>query len=222
MPFFPLSSRSTLFSIPLKVVSKIRFSRSTTGLRPQHLAGIELLRDLCDGKLLGGYVGSSEIEFKPGDLRHGDFTVDTKTAGSIVLLIQACFPCFLFSHSDSTAILIGGTNATGAPQIDYLTNVFKPMFERNFGVEFVMNILKRGFYPRGGGKVELKVKSLGKSQSLPPVIILERGDITSINGKIVVSEQISDNLSQKILSSAKKEFRSAKFFDIPIEIEIEK
>lgn len=49
--------------------------------RPQHLTGIMLTRDVCQGRLEGGSVGSTEIQFHPGNIQHGDYTADTGTAG---------------------------------------------------------------------------------------------------------------------------------------------
>ena len=48
---------------------------------PQHLTGLQLVRDLCGGKLQGDFVGSTEIKFIPNQLRDGEFVADTKTAG---------------------------------------------------------------------------------------------------------------------------------------------
>ena len=49
--------------------------------RPQHLNGILLLRDICNGKLIGDEIGSTEINLNPGPLSSGNYTADTGTAG---------------------------------------------------------------------------------------------------------------------------------------------
>ena len=49
--------------------------------RPQHLTGLQLIRDLCQGKLEGGEVGSTQVTLVPGKLKGGSFVADTKTAG---------------------------------------------------------------------------------------------------------------------------------------------
>lgn len=53
-------------------------------LRPQHLNGLQLIRDMCKGTLTGGAVQSTEISLEPGTLRSGQFTCDTRTAGYTV------------------------------------------------------------------------------------------------------------------------------------------
>lgn len=45
------------------------------------MTGLQLVRDLCGGKLQGDFVGSTEIKFVPGRLKEGEFLADTKTAG---------------------------------------------------------------------------------------------------------------------------------------------
>ncbi|KAF7703104.1 hypothetical protein HF521_022111 [Silurus meridionalis] len=78
-------------------INKIRAGRSTPGLRPQHLSGLELLRDMCDGNLEGATVGSSEITLTPGKLKCGSYIADPQTAGSVGLLLQISLPCALFT-----------------------------------------------------------------------------------------------------------------------------
>lgn len=49
--------------------------------RAQHLSGLQLVSDLCSGRLQGGSIGSSEISLRPGTIRAGKHTADTQTAG---------------------------------------------------------------------------------------------------------------------------------------------
>lgn len=71
-----------------------------------------------------------------------------KTAGSISLLLQVALPLTFFADSDTTLTLQGGTNAEMAPQIDYTTEVFKPVMEK-FGATFDFDLIKRGYFPKG-------------------------------------------------------------------------
>ncbi|PIO33188.1 hypothetical protein AB205_0063110, partial [Aquarana catesbeiana] len=48
---------------------------------PQHLSGLETVRDLCCGQLENAHIGSTEINFAPGRIKGGALTADTKTAG---------------------------------------------------------------------------------------------------------------------------------------------
>ena len=63
-------------------IYQIRAKRDNPGLRPQHMAGIELVRDLSDGsKVKGLRVGSRQVTFEPREISGGEFLSDTKTAG---------------------------------------------------------------------------------------------------------------------------------------------
>ncbi|KAK1328857.1 hypothetical protein QTO34_011027 [Cnephaeus nilssonii] len=173
---------SCLLGLPLRV-QKIRAGRSTPGLRPQHLSGLEMIRDLCAGQLEGADIGSTEITFTPGKIQGGSHTADTKTAGSVCLLLQVSLPCVLFAASPSELRLRGGTNAEMAPQIDYTAMVFKPIAEK-FGFKFNCDIKMRGYYPKGGGEVIVQVSPV---KQLNPINITERGSVTKISGRAFVA-----------------------------------
>ena len=78
---------AAITSTPIRV-SKIRAGRSKPGLRAQHLAGLQLVTDLCQGHLDGGTIGSQEISLTPHHISSGHHIGDTKTAGSCMLLAQ--------------------------------------------------------------------------------------------------------------------------------------
>uniref|UniRef100_A0A3P8UKD2 RNA 3'-terminal phosphate cyclase n=1 Tax=Cynoglossus semilaevis TaxID=244447 RepID=A0A3P8UKD2_CYNSE len=123
-------------------ISRIRAGRSTPGLRPQHLTGLQLVSELCSGGLQGASIGSTDICLTPGKIRSGNHTADTHTAGSVCLLLQLALPCALFADSTSQFSLRGGTNAEMAPQVDYTLKVFKPIVEK-FGVHFNCDLKMR-------------------------------------------------------------------------------
>lgn len=43
--------------------------------------GIELARDICHASVKGLSIGSTEIEFSPNQIKSGEYTADTRTAG---------------------------------------------------------------------------------------------------------------------------------------------
>lgn len=138
---------------PVRVCS-IRAGRDRPGLRPQHLAGLQMIEALSGGELLGGFVGSSCVALLPGALRCADRLVDTGTAGSCVLLAQAALPCLLLARpgpggcSESHLELRGGTDAAMAPPADYLSHVLLPVLRSQLGVHAEMGLQRRGFYPK--------------------------------------------------------------------------
>ncbi|KYO19531.1 RNA 3'-terminal phosphate cyclase [Alligator mississippiensis] len=188
---------SCLLGLPLQV-RKIRAGRSQPGLRPQHLSGLEMIRDLCEGQLEGGEIGSTEITFTPGKIKGGTHIADTKTAGSVCLLMQVAMPCVLFAASPSELRLKGGTNAEMAPQIDYTVMVFKPIAEK-FNFTFDCDIKKRGYYPQGGGEVIVRMSPV---KQLSPINLTERGTVTKIYGRAFVAGVLPIKLAKEMSSAA--------------------
>lgn len=184
-------------------INKIRAGRSTPGLRPQHLSGLELLRDMSEGTLDGAVIGSTDISLSPGQLKGGNHIADTQTAGSVTLLMQVALPCCVFSQNPSVLTLKGGTNAEMAPQIDYTIKVFKPIVER-FGVNVDCDLKMRGYYPKGGGEVILRVNPV---KELTPFNMIERGNITKIYGRAFVAGVLPFKLAKDMSSAAVRTIR---------------
>ena len=138
-------------------VFNIRKSRLKPGLATQHLLGIQALAELCNGRLVGDFLGSEEIKFYPGEIYRDRISVNIPTAGSITLALQSLIPPALFSPKPVTISFNGGaTDTFFSPTIDYFQYVFLKILEK-MGVKVEINILKRGYYPEGRAKVEITV-----------------------------------------------------------------
>ncbi|RNA21169.1 RNA 3 -terminal phosphate cyclase [Brachionus plicatilis] len=207
---------SVLLKKPIKV-EKIRAGRKDGGLKPQHLTGIKLLREISDAKLSGAEIKSMEINFNPEKLKSGSFMADTKTAGSVGLLIQSALPCLIFSESECQLHLRGGTNADHSPQIDYFENIFKPIAFR-MGIDFDLEVLRRGFYPQGGGEVYVKTKPVIK---LKPIELVEFGKVNKINGRAFVAGSLPIKIAERMSETATNLFKSV-YPDILANIEVVK
>lgn len=85
-------SLSAIQKVPIRV-NNIRAGRDKPGLRPQHLKGMEVARDICGGKLWGCSLQSTEIVFHPGHLLGGEFTADTETAGFVFQMFEFARVC---------------------------------------------------------------------------------------------------------------------------------
>lgn len=160
--------------------------------------GIELVRDICSAKVKGATIGSTEIEFWPGKIKGGTYRAQVRTAGSISLLLQVALPCTLFADGPTELHLQGGTNAEMAPQIDYTTEVFRPIMEK-FGATFDFDLIRRGYFPKGGGEVKVNVNSVNH---LNPINLTDRGEIAKIYGWSFVAGSLPDRLSHQMADSA--------------------
>lgn len=204
---------SSLLKKPIKI-SRIRAGRKDGGLKAQHLTGIELLSRISQANLTGASLKSTEVMFIPEIIKPGRYVADTKTAGSICLIVQNALPCLIFTKEVSELDLRGGTNAENAPQIDYFQMVFRPV-AKQFGIECDLNILRRGYYPKGGGEVYLKTHPLTKP--LASVNLTEFGSLKRIYGRSFVAGFLPLKVADAMANRA-KEILSV-YSNVPIEIE---
>ena len=165
------------------IVKNIRAKRSNPGLRPQHLSALEAIERISNGKIEGLKVGSSTVTYVPGkELSGGRFGINIGTAGSVSLVIQCILPVLIFSRSNSEVRISGGTDVKWSPTIDYMKHVFIPDLKL-FGINASLEIIRRGYYPKGGGTVKLYVEPVKKLNS----ITLSKKPIKSVEIRSVCS-----------------------------------
>ncbi|KAJ7929341.1 RNA 3'-terminal phosphate cyclase domain-containing protein [Mycena leptocephala] len=176
-------SLAALLGKPISI-HQIRNGRKPPGLKNQHRTGIELAAEIASARLTGATNGSSSVFFGPQRIVPGDYSADPVTAGAATLLLQISLPILLFTPSavPSTLTLKGGTNATLAPQIDYIQHVFLPFATRHFGLKVDVDVRKRGYFPKGGGEVHVTVFPGVDGAKLTSASVLERGAVTRIGG----------------------------------------
>ncbi len=140
---------------PLHII-RIRQGRAKPGLAAQHAQALRALAKICNARTSGDTPGSSEIIFTPEKIQGGSHRIDIGTAGSVTLLMQCLLPALLCANSPSTLQILGGTDVQWSPTVDYFKNVFLPALS-SFGANVRLDILRRGYYPRGQGEVLLQV-----------------------------------------------------------------
>ena len=165
-------------------IHSMRGKRSKPGLAAQHLTGIQLVGKMTNAKLRGAEKDSQELWVTPETLRGGEFLADTHTAGSVALIVQISFPCALFCDKPSVITCRGGTNAIGAPQIDYMQLVFAPIAAR-MGAVLNLTVNTRGYYPKGQGEIVVNVSPV---KQLQPIQLLDPGVVTNVYIRAFVSK----------------------------------
>ena len=178
-------------------VINIRIKRPNPGLRPQHLTSLKILKILFGGTIEGLHIGSKRVIISLGGPKSGSLSYDIGTAGSIPLVIQSIVPALILADSSSTILLIGGTDVKWSPTIDYMKYVYTNMVSL-FNAEIRISILRRGYYPKGGGKVKLEVSP---SSSLSAVSLGLRNNINNISLYSVVS-LLPEHILNRQVSSA--------------------
>ncbi|QMU54075.1 MAG: RNA 3'-phosphate cyclase [Nitrosopumilus sp.] len=137
-------------------IENIRKNRKVSGLRPQHLTAITILQKIANAKTMGVKIGSTELKFIPGKIENLDLVEDIGTAGSIPLILQALIPVIAISKKRLNLKIKGGTDVLWSPTIDYTQHVLKEAYSR-MGINFSFELIKRGYYPKGNGEIQLKI-----------------------------------------------------------------
>lgn len=158
-------------------ITNIRKGRKNPGLRTQHLKGVLLLKKLCNAKVEGARIGSTKIKFTPQRIKGGVYKVDIGTAGSITLILQISLLPSIFADRTTILKISGGTDVPFAPPVDYYRFVLIPFLKR-MGAEMKLKIIERGYYPEGGGKVEVEIEP----SKLMGLRLEDRGELKDMQG----------------------------------------
>jgi len=156
-------------------VTAIRAGRKKPGLAAQHIAAVRAVAGSSNAEVSGATTGSRSLIFIPGEPEYREVSVDVGTAGSIPLVIQAWLPVALCCGG--MLRITGGTEVDKSPTIDYLNHVLAGVLLRA-GARISIDIIRRGYYPEGGGEVTIDVAKSkvspivpGNTGSLPVAVI---------------------------------------------------
>ncbi|NJE00606.1 RNA 3'-terminal phosphate cyclase [Thermococcus sp. JdF3] len=202
---------SVITGKPVKVV-KIRANRPNPGLRPQHLHGILALKELSGARVKGAQVGSTLLEFVPGEAKPRRIRVPIKTAGSVTLVLQALLPAMAFIGGSFE--ITGGTDVPWSPPVDYLKNVTLYALGK-MGIKAGMDLKRRGHYPKGGGLVTGRVEPWEERKPLKAV---EWGRIERFAG-ISHATNLPPHVAERQARVAGG--RLGELYSVPVEIETE-
>lgn len=213
---------SHLFNKPIKI-RNIRANRPKPGLRTQHLLGLKLISDLTKSVLSDCKVGTKEITFTPNSKREINPYIDVNisTAASLGLLLQPIqIASFGFSKTEKIAISLsgGGTFGKWAPSLNYLQEVTYKIFNKS-GIKIDLEILKHGFYPKGGARVKCSI--FPSKKSLTPINLTELGNVNLIQGDIFITNQLQrsrENIGTRIRKSIQQQIGRKLKFETNIKI----
>ena len=155
---------------PFRIVN-IRAGRKKPGLLRQHLTAVQAATEVGDAVSDGAEMGSTELVFRPEKIRAGEYRFAVGTAGSTTLVLQTILPALMLASAPSRVILEGGTHNPFAPPFDFLARTFLPQLAK-FGPKIEAQLLRPGFYPAGGGRMEIAITPAAKLRS---VELFERG-----------------------------------------------
>ena len=172
-------------------ITNIRAGRPRPGLSVQHLQCVHSTAALTGIYVFPAKKGSTEL-YIDSDVEQtitklkSNYTVDTQTAGSLSLIVQAILPILIYTGAKELysatpkqfpyVTLRGGTNVPFSPPLDHVRLVLLPLLERHCGAKARLNIKRRGYYPKGGGEVSVPyhsyVQFLPLSPSYDSIVVL--------------------------------------------------
>ncbi|MFQ5800107.1 MAG: RNA 3'-terminal phosphate cyclase, partial [Candidatus Hydrothermarchaeales archaeon] len=160
--------------LPIRILN-IRAGRPKPGLSYQHLNAIKAVQVLTEAQVEGLELGAKELSFIPSKIKSGSYKINIGTAGSISLVLQTFLIPAILCRDEVQIEITGGTDVPMSPPIDYIKNVFFPFLSK-MGAHVDLDLRRRGHYPKGGGRVIVKVRP----SSLSGISIESRGTLKGI------------------------------------------
>jgi RNA 3'-terminal phosphate cyclase (ATP) len=164
-------------------IEKIRANRSRPGVMRQHVTAVEAACAVGGAECEELAVGASTLTFTPGTLRAGEHHFAVGTAGSTSLVLQTVLPPLIGAAEPSRLVLEGGTHNIHAPPFDFIDRVFLPLINR-MGPRVSARLVRHGFYPAGGGRIEVEI---APSASLARLDLVERGALRRVEARALVA-----------------------------------
>jgi RNA 3'-terminal phosphate cyclase (ATP) len=164
-------------------IEAIRAKRDRPGLMRQHLAAVRAAAEICDAQLEHAELGSTRLVFRPSAVRPGRYRFAIGSAGSAALVLQTVLPPLMIAEGSSQLAFEGGTHNQLAPPYCFLEQVFFPVLRR-MGVALAPTLVRHGFYPAGGGRIELTVEP---SARLAPLDLLVRGPLRRLRAEVLLA-----------------------------------
>jgi RNA 3'-terminal phosphate cyclase (ATP) len=160
-------------------ITKIRARRSRTGLRPQHEAAVRAAAFACGARTSGVFEGSPDLRFEPAKAEAGEFRFEIATAGASTLVAQTVLPILAVGEAASRVVVQGGTHVPLSPPFPYLARHWTAVVSR-LGLETSHELVRAGFYPRGGGELRSRVAPWVRPGAA--LVMESRGGLLAVRG----------------------------------------
>ena len=183
---------------PLRI-DNIRAKRKKPGLMRQHLTAVQAAAAISDAKVDSAGAGSQTLSFEPGTIKGGDFSFAIGTAGSCTLVLQTILPALVAANVEARLQLSGGTHNPMAPPVDFLQHAYLPLL-RKMGADVEMTLNRYGFYPAGGGELEVK---LSTGEGLQPLQLNERGGLRQASVEALIAA-LPINIAERELNTIRR------------------
>jgi len=204
-------------------IENIRKGRCDAGLKAQHLFCVKAAAILSRADFTDVEIGSTSMAFFPKKLSATALDIDIGTAGSITLFLQSLIIPSMFANAPVKISVRGGTDVSWSMPIDYLKEIFLPHI--NEFAAITIKTLRRGYYPKGGGEVEITIKPKFRISDFESfeeffdylrkqkisIIRLEQGKIMQVKGISHASKNLSSSkVAERQAEVAKMELKELK------------
>jgi RNA 3'-terminal phosphate cyclase (ATP) len=157
----------------------VRAGRDKPGLQPQHLMSVRAAATIGSAQVAGASRDSTDLVFEPGAVVPGTYRFAIGTAGATGLVLHTLYlPLALRASTPSTLTLEGGTHVNASPCFHFLETTWQS-YLRVMGLQVKLHLRHPGFYPRGGGVVEVHIQPCA---GLSGLSLVERAAISSATG----------------------------------------
>ncbi|MCE9560995.1 MAG: RNA 3'-phosphate cyclase [Planctomycetes bacterium] len=169
---------SILTGKPFKLIN-IRANRSKPGLAPQHVMCVKAAGTISGATYKGASNGSAVLYFEPNAVKPGKYVFSIGTAGATSLVLHTiALPLALRGSSLSDITITGGTHNTHAPCYHFLETTWTA-YLRRMGIVIDVEMIRPGFYPRGGGEIRAVIHPCNRVNGLS---ILTCPELTTAGG----------------------------------------
>ncbi|MEO0322081.1 MAG: RNA 3'-terminal phosphate cyclase [Myxococcota bacterium] len=186
---------SALTGRPL-AIDHVRGGRAKAGLLRQHLTAVNAAAEICGAEVRGAELRSTTLRFRPGPIRAGRYAFAVGSAGSACLVAQTVLPMLLFADGPSELRIEGGTHNPRAPTFHDLEQVFLPLLARAGVPGLATWIDGYGFYPAGGGCLQLTVSPW---EAPVPLVLEQAGAEPSLRAWALVAGEVPKHVAAREL-----------------------
>lgn len=180
-------------------VRDVRGGRAKPGLLRQHLTAVQAAAAVGQARVEGAELGSRELTFEPGRPRGGSYSFAVGTAGSAMLVLHTVLPALLRADGPSDVVLMGGTHNPAAPPYEAFEQALLPIL-RAMGAEVVSVLERPGFYPAGGGMLQVHVEPCARLGRLD---LRERGAVVRQQATALLA-QIRGDVGERELATLRE------------------
>lgn len=182
----------------------IRAGRAKPGLQPQHLMSVRAAAEIGQAQMRGASRDSTDLVFEPNQVSSGRHHFAIGTAGATGLVLHTLYlPLALRGDGPSELVLEGGTHVSTSPCFHFLDTTWRT-YMALLGLHVSLKLIRPGFYPRGGGRVNVTVEPCAKVKGLR---LLERGApkiITGISAVAGLPEEIARRQARRAANRLKE------------------